>query len=323
MPLQHRILVTGASGFVGAWLARTLRDLSGEYAVEVLTAGRGTGCDVDLDVVDRVAVLATIRALQPTAVVHLAAVAAPLEARKDPAKAWEVNFQGTINLASAVLNEARSCRFIYASSSEVYGHSFIESAGHSVNEQYVLKPMTVYAATKAAADIALGQMYFDGLRSIRFRPFNHTGPGQAELYVVPAFASQVARIEAGLSKPVIEVGNLSVYRDFLDVRDVVRAYAGAALGGGGKAAEGGAYNLSTGKAVQIREVLDILIRLSDLEIEVIVSPDRVRSVDIEMARGDSSAANRVFGWRPQIKLEDTVKAVLDDWRGRSGGMTLT
>lgn len=318
MPLQHRVLVTGASGFVGIWLAQTLKDPSGELAVEVLTAGRGLGCDIDLDVVDRRAVARTIRALQPTAVVHLAAVAAPLEARRDPAAAWEVNLGGTINLASAVLTEAPSCRFIYASSSEVYGHSFVEAAGQPVDEQRLLKPMTIYGATKAAADIALGQMFFDGLRAIRFRPFNHTGPGQAELYVVPAFASQVARIEAGLSKPTIEVGNLSVSRDFLDVRDVVRAYALAALGKGGAAADGGAYNLSSGRAVQIREILDILVRLSNLEIEVIVSPERVRSIDIEMARGDSRAAARVFGWRPQIKLEDTIRAVLDDWRVRVG-----
>ncbi|SDA99449.1 GDP-mannose 4,6-dehydratase [Sinorhizobium sp. NFACC03] len=316
MTLQHRILVTGASGFVGTWLTRTLKELSAEISIDVLTAGRGAGCDVDLDVVDRGAAVRAIRALQPTAVVHLAAVAAPMEARKDPSNAWNVNFQGTINLASAVLSEARNCRFIYAGSSEAYGQSFVHAADQAVHEDYALKPMTVYGATKAAADIALGQMYFDGLRSIRFRPFNHTGSGQAETYVVPAFASQVARIEAGLSRPVIEVGNLGAYRDFLDVRDVVQAYAIAALGKGEDSAEGQAYNLSSGKAVQIRTILDILIRLSGLEIEVVASPDRVRSIDIQMAKGDSRAAAYAFGWTPKFELEDTVTAVLDDWRER-------
>ncbi|MBD9491402.1 GDP-mannose 4,6-dehydratase [Ensifer sp. ENS11] len=316
MTLQHRILVTGASGFVGTWLMRTLRELSAEVAVDVLAAGRGACCDVELDIVDRGAAVRVIRALQPTAVVHLAAVAAPLEARNDPSNAWSVNFQGTINLASAVLSEARNCRFIYAGSSEAYGQSFTQALDQPVNEDCPLKPMTVYGATKAAADIALGQMYFDGLRSIRFRPFNHTGPGQAELYVVPAFASQVARIEAGLSEPIIEVGNLSAYRDFLDVRDVVRAYALTALGGGGQSVEGQAFNLSSGKAVQIRTILDLLVRLSRLEIEVVVSADRVRPTDVKLARGDASAAARALAWTPKFELEETVVAVLDDWRAR-------
>src|SRR5690606_11213045 len=253
--------------------------------------------------------------IRPTAVVHLAAIAAPQEARKDPAQAWSVNFHGTVNLASAALNEVPDCRFVFAGSSETYGQSFADADGAAVSEDRALKPMTIYGATKAAADIAVGQMYFDGLRSIRFRPFNHTGPGQAEDYVIPALASQIARIEAGLMPPVIEVGNLSAYRDFLDVRDVVRAYALAAFGTGDDA-EGKVFNLASGKAVQIRAILDMLLRLSDREIKVVVAPDRVRPVDIPRASGEAGAAIRSFGWAPQFELEDSVGAVLSDWRDR-------
>lgn len=312
---QHRILVTGATGFVGTWLMKTLREFPVDSTLELVSAGRDSGCDVELDVTDKEAIAAALKNLRPTAVVHLAAIAAPQEARRSPSNAWNVNFQGTINLASAILNEVPACRFIFAGSSEAYGQSFAEVDNDAITEDRALKPMTVYGATKAAADIAVGQMYFDGLRSVRFRPFNHTGPGQSEAYVIPAFASQIARIEAGLAAPVIEVGNLGAHRDFLDVRDVVRAYAIAALGEGHEA-EGKVFNLASGTAVEIRSIIDLLVRLSGREIEVVVSPDRVRPIDILTARGDAGAAERHLGWAPQFELEQTVSAVLSDWRDR-------
>lgn len=315
MAAQHRILVTGASGFVGTWLTRTLREFAAEISIDLVSAGRGAGCDVDVDVTNKTTILSVLRDLRPTAVVHLAAIAAPQEARRDPAQAWDVNFHGTLNLASAILDLAPECRFIFASSSETYGRSFAEASGAAVTEDRALQPMTVYGATKAAADIAIGQMFYDGLRSIRFRPFNHTGPGQAESYVIPAFASQIARIEADLAPPVIEVGNLSAHRDFLDVRDVVHAYALAALGKGADA-DGRVFNLASGRTFEIRSILDILVKLSARDIEVVVAPDRVRQVDIPMARGDASAALSSLGWAPQFQLEDTIFAVLSDWRDR-------
>lgn len=315
MLTQHRILVTGATGFVGTWLMRILRDFPVEAGLELVSAGRGPGSDIDLDVTDKAAIAAALRDYRPTAVIHLAAIAAPQEARRDPSQAWTVNFQGTLNLASAILDETPDCRFVFVGSSEAYGQSFTELDGAAITEDCALKPMTVYGANKAAADIAVGQMYFDGLRSIRFRPFNHTGPGQTEAYVIPAFASQIARIESGTVPPVIEVGNLEAKRDFLDVRDVVRAYALAALSNS-RDAEGKVFNLASGSAVEIRSILDTLVRLSGREIEVVVAPDRVRPIDIPTARGSAGAARQILGWEPQFALEDTINAVLSDWRDR-------
>ncbi|MEN3794777.1 GDP-mannose 4,6-dehydratase [Fulvimarina sp. MAC3] len=315
MTAQHRILITGASGFVGTWLLKVLRDFPVDTGLELVSAGRSAGDDVTFDLADAAAVSAAVREVQPTAVVHLAAMAAPREAGRDPGQAWNVNLRGTLNLASAVLDEAPDARFIFAGSSEAYGQSFAEAGDCAVNEDTPLKPANVYGATKAAADIAVGQMFFDGLRCVRFRPFNHTGPGQSETYVIPAFASQIARIEAGLAPPVVEVGNLSARRDFLDVRDVARAYALAALGED-RDLDGSVFNLASGKPASIRSILDTLLRLSGHDIEIAVAQDRLRPVDIPVACGDASAARDRLNWTPQFQLEETLAAVLSDWRDR-------
>jgi GDP-4-dehydro-6-deoxy-D-mannose reductase len=312
---QHRILITGAGGFVGTWLMRLLRDYAKTTPIDLVTAGRSDDSDYSLDVVDRLDTYRIIREVQPTAVVHLAAIAAPMEARRDPSTAWNINFQGTINMASSVLSAAPHCKFVYASSSEVYGVTFEENGGRPVDERSLLQPKNVYGAAKAAADIAVGQMFYDGLRSIRFRPFNHTGPGQADSFVVSAFAKQVAKIIDGRAKPFIDVGNLDAFRDFLDVRDVVRAYAIAALGDN-PAAEGKVFNLASGRAVQIRTILDILIRLSDRDINVVVDPDRIRPSEVPVALGDATAAKQAFDWSPVIDIETTIATVLNDWRTR-------
>ncbi|RAX41992.1 GDP-mannose 4,6-dehydratase [Rhizobium tropici] len=315
MSFRHRILVTGGTGFVGTWLCRELATRAEAGDIEVLIIGRDEASAMDVDVTDRERTSELIRQTRPTAVVHLAAVSAPTTARRDPARAWAVNFQGTMNLAEAVIKNSPEARFIFASSSEVYGQSFEEQAGMPVDENVVLKPTTTYGATKAAADILVGQLFHDGLRSVRFRPFNHTGPGQTESFVVPAFAKQIAQIKAGLVEPVIKVGNLSAYRDFLDVRDVVRAYAAAALGEG-RELDGRVFNLASGKPVQIKAILEQLILSSGLDITVVTDPERVRPVEISRATGDARVVHKALDWMPSIDLSTTIADVLSDWTRR-------
>ena len=175
-----------------------------------------------VDVSDADAVSKLVRDAQPDACIHLAAVTTVANARQDPDRAWHVNLHGTLNVARAVLAHARGCRLLFASSAEIYGRSF--AAGRPLDETAPPAPMNGYAATKAAADLALGAMANDGLRVVRLRLFNHTGPGQSADFVLPAFARQIALIEAGRQASPLQVGGLDSMRDFLDVRDVCSAY---------------------------------------------------------------------------------------------------
>jgi GDP-4-dehydro-6-deoxy-D-mannose reductase len=233
-----------------------------------------------------------------------------------PQRAWDVNFQGTMNLAYAAMELAPESRFIFAGSSEAYGASFIDAAKAPVKENVALKPMNVYGATKAAADVLVGQLAYDGLKSIRFRPFNHTGPGQTDAYVVSAFAKQLAEISVGAKPPRISVGNLSAFRDFLDVRDVVRAYADAALIDEAPDILGGVFNLSSGRSVQVQSILDMLIEISGLSVEIEIDPQRLRGSEIAAASGDNGAALEAFGWKPEIELSRTLGDVFEDWKIR-------
>ena len=205
-----RVLVTGAEGFVGRHLLRALPP-----GTQALTPG--------FDVTDPAATAAALEHARPDAVIHLAAIAAPMDARRDPARAWAVNLHGTLTLARAILDQAPRALLLFAGTADAYGASF--RPGTPLDETAALAPQNTYGATKAAADLALGAMVADGLRLVRARPFNHTGPGQTDAYVVPAFAHQAARIAAGHQPPVMHVGALHPERDFLDVRDVVAAYA--------------------------------------------------------------------------------------------------
>ncbi len=296
----RRILVTGAAGFVGQHLLPALRQA---FPNAVLNEAR-------FDVTDGPAVRDGIADARPDAVVHLAAIAAPAQAREAPDAAWQVNLHGTLNLARAT---PPGCTLLFASSADAYGASF--RPGLPLDETAPLAPLNTYGATKAAADLALGAMAAEGLRVIRARPFNHTGPGQTEAFVVPAFARQVARIAAGLQPPVLRVGALDPQRDFLDVRDVCAAYA-AALAHCERLPPGTILNIASGQPRAVGGILHALLEAAGVQAEIKPDAARLRPTDIPLAAGDAGLARRLLGWAPAIPWEQTLADVLADWRQR-------
>ncbi len=304
----RRILLTGASGFVAGHLIPRLR--ADFPATELVLCGEG---HVRLDITDRAAVRAVVRETRPDACIHLAAISAIGDARRDPELAWKVNVLGTLALAEALRETVPDCVLVFASSAEIYGRSF--NAGRPLDESAAAAPMNTYAATKAAADLALGAMAGEGLRVIRVRPFNHTGAGQTAAFVVPAFAAQVARIAAGAQPPVLQVGNLDALRDFLDVRDVCAAYS-ACLARAADVVPGTIFNIASGQPRRVGDVLADLLTIAEVRADITIDPARLRPSDIPLACGDAGAARALLGWAPVIPWADTLRAVLDDWRVR-------
>ena len=316
--LDRPVLITGASGFVGHYVVRALLDAG--YGAEQLVAlvrdegeaVAGVGQIAAVDITNEAQVDALIKRVSPRALIHLAAIAAPAEAEIDPELAWAVNVDGTRNLAIAMQSHVSDGRFIFAGSSEAYGESF-NQIEEPVSEAAPLQPMSIYAETKAAADTLLGEMREDGLEIIRFRAFNHTGPGQSDAYVVPAFARQVARIEAGLQEPVISVGNLDAERDFLDVRQVAHIYARAfdiPYGASGDHV----YNLASGETRSIKSILDWFVDRARIKVDIVTDPARVKPNDVPKTEADTSRLQSIFTDMPEIAFEQTLADVLDEWR---------
>lgn len=298
-----RILVTGATGFVGRHLVDAL---AAAYPDATLVTPAVNVCDAK-------AVSDIVGSTSPDSSIHLAAISTIAAAQADEDHAWQVNLHGTLHIARAILRHAPECQLIFASSADAYGASFRSCV--KLAEGAALAPLNPYSATKAAADLALGSMAESGLRVVRVRPFNHTGPGQTPEFVVAAFARQIARIAAGMQDPVLHVGNLEPQRDFLDVRDVCGAYV-ACVARRHELPPGTIFNLASGQARRIRDILNDLQALAGVSVEARVDETRKRATDTPLAHGDATLAHNLLGWVPGILWSQTLRDVLDDWRAR-------
>lgn len=287
-----RALVTGARGFVGPYLLEALKQ-------------RANADLFELELGDVPELRAALDAFRPAVVFHLAAQTFVPDALRAPINTYEVNVMGTARLAEAVRTYAGEPRprIVFASSAEVYGAR--DPSEYPLRETLDLRPRNPYGASKAAAEaILMGEARSFETDVVIARGFNHIGPGQKEHFVVASLAAQLARIAAG-GAPQLLVGNLDTARDFLDVRDVVAAYVELACHG----ERGEVYNVCSGSAVTIRDVLRELIAIARVAVEVREDPARMRSSDVPISVGSAEKLHARTGWAPQIPLPRSLRDV--------------
>ncbi|QQR74203.1 MAG: GDP-mannose 4,6-dehydratase [Holophagales bacterium] len=323
-----RALITGITGFAGSHLADFL--LAEHPEVEVFGTFRwrsrrdniehleGKVKLLETDLRDYASVHTALAAARPDAIFHLAAQSFVPTSWNAPTETLTSNVVGQTNIFEAVRALGLDPAIQIACSSEEYG--LVLPHETPIKETNPLRPLSPYAVSKVAQDY-LGYQYFQsyGIKAIRTRGFNHTGPRRGEVFVTSNFAKQVAEIEAGLNPPVMRVGNLDAVRDFTDVRDMVRAYWLATQ----RAKPGEVYNIATGSGITIRAMLDKLLALAKVEVKVETDPARLRPSDVEVLIGDSSKFRADTGWEPRIPFDTTLADLLDYWRVRTARRAAT
>jgi GDP-4-dehydro-6-deoxy-D-mannose reductase len=321
-----RVLVTGVHGFAGRYLAPA----AGSRGHQVVGSDLGEKADPQLadhldgylpcNIADYSQVLDLLDKSRPEAVIHLAGQSSGGRSFQNPIEAFEANCSGTLHLLEAARGRGFKGPIVAVTSSESYGRI---SLGRPVDESSPLRPVSPYGVSKAAADLT-ATLYAKayGLSVIRARAFSHTGPGQQTAFVAPSWAEQIARAEAGRDAGgpgpfVLKVGNLEPVRDLGDVRDVVEAYLDIMDRG----LAGEAYNVCTGRGIKLRDLLDLFRGMARIDVTVEDDPQRMRPTDIPYLVGSTKKINRELGWKPRYTLEETLAALLDDWRARVSAAT--
>ncbi|MBN1423897.1 GDP-mannose 4,6-dehydratase [Candidatus Fermentibacteria bacterium] len=309
-----RLIVTGAEGFVGGHLLPHLLRRGHQVTGTYLAAHpdiEGVAW-IQTDLISPQSVSALVNAAQPDGVIHLAAISHVPAVQADPGRAFAANVTGLVHLLSACTGSAETV--VIVSTGEVYGS--VSPQRLPICEGEPIAPRNLYGVTKACSEqVARYFGRIGGLHPTVVRPFSQMGPGQPDTFVTSSFARQIARIALGKSPPRVRVGNLTVRRDFMDVRDVVSAYTMLAESHAGQ----GPFNVCTGRSVSIGHILDTLIALSGHEIQVQVDPARIRPTDIENMVGDPSAFYQATGWEPTLSIEQSLRDILQFWLTREGG----
>lgn len=314
-----RALITGITGFAGSHLAEFL--LAEHPEVEVYGTYRwrsrmdniehlaGKIHLLETDLRDLTAVTHALEKSRPDYVFHLAAQSFVPASWTAPHETLGTNVTAQTNLFEAIRALKLDPVVQIACSSEEYGLVLPDEV--PIKETNPLRPLSPYAVSKVTQDF-LAYQYFQsyGIKAIRTRGFNHTGPRRGQVFVTSNFCSQVASIELGLQEPVIRVGNLDAVRDFTDVRDMVRGYWLAVT----KAKPGEVYNLATGHGITIRDLLGKILAQSKVEVKVETDPERLRPSDVEVLIGDSSKFRADTGWEPRIPFDTTLTDLLNYWR---------
>ena len=317
---MRRVLVTGVTGFAGSHLVDYMLE-RGDCEIFGIQRWRSRTENIEhfidrvtlreCDLRDAGSVLRTIEEIRPEWIFHLAAQSFVPTSWMAPTESLTTNVIGQLNVFEAVRRLGLKCRIQLACSSEEYG--MVLQGETPIKETNPLRPLSPYAVSKVGQDL-LGYQYWMSWKvdSVRTRGFNHEGPRRSSVFVASGFAKQIADIEKGRKPPVLHVGNLDAQRDFTDVRDMVRAYWLALE----KCEPGEAYNICTGRAWIIRDVLDYLLGQTQAKIEVRQDSARLRPSDVPILIGDNRKFVQVTGWTPTIPFEQTLRDMLEYWRAR-------
>jgi GDP-4-dehydro-6-deoxy-D-mannose reductase len=307
---MKRVLITGIEGFVGTHLSCYLNELGyqvygihhaeprGKIAAELFCADI---CDFDR-------VKALLEQCRPEWIFHLAGVSSVAEAEKNPIPAYQVNTIGTLKLLLAVHQLMLPCRILLVSSADVYGRG---EKPHTENDPP--NPLTVYARSKLLSE-EMGRLYYQtwGMDIVIVRPFSHTGPGQAPRFIFPKVARHIAMVEKGKAEPLLWMGDLTVRRDYTDVRDIVRAYVLSME----NCPSGETYNITSGNCIRLRDAVDTLLKLAKVPIEVRSGATEIRPYDIPYLSGSPERFVRQTNWQAEIPLEKTLADLLEYYRAQ-------
>jgi len=307
------ILVTGASGFVANYLFKTLRD---QYPKEnIMGISRHLGSNpladelnilhTNTDLLQEKEISAVVKSFLPDRVVHLAAQSSVAQSYKFPRKTFEINVDGTLNLLESLRSFCPTCRTLVVTSSDIYkGDYSSREKTIPIDESAPLYASTPYGASKIAQDL-LAQQYFItyGLPVIRARSFPHTGPGRSTTFAIPSFIYQIHKIKKSAKSGKLLTGDLNIWRDYMDVRDTVKAYCLLLQ----KGKPGEAYNVCRGKLLNLAVMVQELIKFSGAEIEVVVDPSRLRKALSPTTLGNNSKLKKATGWNPDISLEQSLQ----------------
>lgn len=308
---MKKALITGINGFVGQYLQRALQQQGYQVAGTYLP-GKVQSTSLQyypMDLLQPEQIETVVQHWQPDEVYHLAGQSSVALSWQQPAKTMEINVNGTLHLLDAIKKYKPNCKILVVGSSDEYGP--IKQENGVVKETDPLQPVSPYGISKMTQE-KFAQLYARTyqMNIIMVRPFNHIGPGQHIGFVVADFASRIAAIEQGKVKPILKVGNLHSWRDFTDVEDVVAAYV--LLMQHGSAGE--VYNVGSGQAIEIQQILNQLLELSRIDIIIETDPARYRPVDVPLIVCDNSKLVACTGWKPQKELKQTLLETLNYWR---------
>jgi len=306
--MKKRVLITGVSGFTGSHLLDLLVSRKSTYELYGIVRERSSlekirhNVDsiklLNCDLVNVGTVLNVVKQVKPDYIYHLAGESSV-----------KLSWGGSLSMVNNNIAKFKDTKILLACSSEEYG--LVSEEEIPIKETTPLKPVSPYGVSKAAIDMFGFQYYLSyGIKVIRIRAFNHTGPRREEIYALSNFAKQIAEIENGSREPKIYVGNLDAIRDYSDVRDMVRGYELAMQ----HCEPGDVYNLCSSKGNKIGDLLGIMIQLGNCSIKIVQDKERIRPIDLPIIVGDNSKFTGETSWKPEINIERTLLDLLNYWR---------